>query len=104
MFVDQILMIETLAAALPEGWVLYVKEHPWQMWNNGLNYSSCRYPGYYKKISRLKNTFLVPIEANTFDLIKNCQAVATVTGTAGWEAVLRLKPAIVFGYAWYRET
>ena len=102
-YVDQILMIETLAAALPDNWFLYVKEHPSQMWINGLNYSSCRYPGYYERISRIKNTYLIPFETNSYDLIKNCSAVATVTGTAGWEAILRLKPVITFGYSWYRD-
>ncbi|MFA5317863.1 MAG: hypothetical protein WC323_00075 [Patescibacteria group bacterium] len=102
-FVDQILMIETLSAALPEGWVLYVKEHPSQMWLNGLNYSSCRYEGYYKRIAQLKNTHIIPVETNSFELIKKSQAVATVTGTVGWEAALRMKPAIIFGYAWYHD-
>ncbi len=102
-YVDQILMIETLAAALPRDWAIYVKEHPSQLWLNGLNYSSCRYPGYYEKISRLNNVYLISPETNSYELIKYCQALATVTGTAGWEAVLRLKPVIVFGYAWYRD-
>ena len=30
------------------------------------------------------------------------RAVASVAGTAGWEAVNRSTPALVFGYAWYR--
>ena len=29
-FVDQILMIETLSASLPPGWIIYVREHPLQ--------------------------------------------------------------------------
>lgn len=102
-YVDQILMIETLAAVLPADWVIYVKEHPGQIWSNGLNYSSCRYPGYYEKISKIKNVRLIPLSTSSFSLIRNCQAVATVAGTAGWEAILREKPAIIFGYPWYRD-
>jgi capsule polysaccharide export protein KpsC/LpsZ len=36
-------------------------------------------------------------------LIDNAVAVATVTGTAGWEAINRGTPAITFGSAWYRD-
>lgn len=101
-FVNQILMIQTLAAALPEGWLIYVKEHPAQWIKFGLNYTDYRYPGYYKQIAGIKNVRLISIETDTFSLIKNSQAVATVTGTAGWEGILRYKPALVFGCAWYK--
>ncbi|MBI5728766.1 MAG: hypothetical protein HY983_00780 [Candidatus Magasanikbacteria bacterium] len=102
-FVDQILMIEILAASLPKGWVVYVKEHPFQWLPRGLNYFNYRYRGYYERISKIKNVKLVPIGTSTFTLIKQAQAVATATGTAGWEAVFRGKPALCFGYPWYRH-
>lgn len=102
-FVDQILMVEILVASLPDDWVIYVKEHPKQWLLTGLNFTSCRYKGYYKRIAKLKNVRLVPIKTDTYALINKAQAVATVTGTAGWEAILRLKPCIIFGYPWYRD-
>jgi len=103
-FVDQILMIETIAAGLPGGWIVYVKEHPSQWWlKTGINYSSCRYPGYYDRIAKLKNVFLVPIFTDTYSLINKSQAVITLTGTACWEALMRSKPVIVFGFPWYRD-
>ena len=102
-FADLILMVETVAAVLPEGWVAYVKEHPTQWWKQGRRYSPFRYPGYYEKIARIPKVFLVPIETDSYELINNCQAVATVTGTPGWEAILRRKPAVIFGYPWYRD-
>jgi len=105
-FVDQVLMIETLSFSMPADWVIYVKEHP-RMWlaagKAGLNYSNFRYKGYYERIAKLKNVRLVPIETDTFQLIDNAQAVATVSGTAGWEAVISSKPALVFGYPWYQD-
>lgn len=102
-FVDQILMIQILSAALPEDWVIYVKEHPTQWLPRGLNFFSSRYQGYYRTISRIAHVRVVPVATDTYDLLRRCQAVATVTGTAGWEGVLRLKPAIVFGYPWYQH-
>ncbi len=102
-FVNQILMIKILSAALPKDWLIYVKEHPAQWMAFGLNYTDYRYPGYYRQIAQIKNVQLVPIKADSFSLIKQSRAVATVTGTAGWEAVLRRKPALVFGRAWYND-
>lgn len=102
-YVDQILMIETLAAALPTGWALYVKEHPVQWLSRGFNYVGSRYQGFYEMIAAIPNVFVLPIETNSLRLIDVCQAVATVTGTAGWEATLRGKPALVFGHPWYQD-
>ncbi len=102
-FVDQILMIEILSASLPPNWIIYVKEHPIQWLRRGLSFSSARYQGYYKKIAKLKNVQVIPIKTDTYALINKSQAVATVTGRVGLEAILRLKPAIIFGYPWYRD-
>ena len=43
------------------------------------------------------------MDTDNVTLIDNSQAVATITGTSGWEAALRRKPALVFGHAWYRD-
>lgn len=102
-FVDQLLMIETLSSVLPEGWMIYVKEHPYQWLPRGLTYFSYRYAGYYKKIAALKNVKLIPVETDSFELIRNCVAVANVTGSSAIEAVFRLKPALIFGYEWYQN-
>ncbi|QQG46236.1 MAG: hypothetical protein HYY55_00090 [Candidatus Niyogibacteria bacterium] len=102
-FVDQILMIKILSASLPVGWKIYAKEHPFQWYQRGLNFAGSRYRGYYDKISGIKNVRLVPLETDNYELINRAQAVATVGGTAGIEALLRQKPVIVFGYPWYRS-
>ncbi|MFA6106243.1 MAG: hypothetical protein WC745_01070 [Patescibacteria group bacterium] len=101
-FVDQLLMIKNLAYALPDNWVIYVKEHPVQWLISGLNYTSFRYPGYYKSISEIKNVKIVPIDTSAEELIEKSEAVATITGSAGREALLRKKPVIIFGYPNYR--
>ena len=102
-FYDQILMLQILAASLPPEWVIYVKEHPNQWRVGGIFYSEARFRGYYQKIASLANVFLIPVETDNYSLIEKSQAVAVVTGTPGWEAVLWSKPAIVFGYPWYRD-
>lgn len=100
-FVDQVLMIKVLSAALPSGWELYVKEHPAQWAGHGGNFTPYRYKGIYKSIACLHNVRLVPVSTNTFTLTDNAKTVATATGTAGLEAILRGKSALIFGYPWF---
>lgn len=102
-FNDQILMLENLSSALPTGWAIYVKEHPMQWPRHGLFYTDYRYPGYYQRIVQIKNVFLLPVDINSYDLVRQAKAVAVVTGTPGWDGVLRGKPALVFGVPWYRD-
>ncbi len=102
-FADQILMLEIISASLPEGWIAYVKEHPTQWWRRGINYTAYRPKGFYQKIASLANISLVPVKSDNYALAEYAQAVVTVTGTPGWEAIVRGKPAIIFGYPWYMD-
>lgn len=85
-FVDQILLLEILSRLNIK---IYVKEHP--------RISKNRSMDYYVKIAGLRNVQFVKRNTNNYDLIDNCLCVASVTGTAGWEAILRGKQALVFG-------
>ena len=96
MFCDQVLAIERLRQMLPDDWKIYVKENPKQSYY-------MRDELFFKRLSLIPNTFFVSREVNTYDLIKNSQFVATITGTAGWEAISGGKCALVFGLAWYRK-
>ncbi|MCD4760915.1 capsular biosynthesis protein [bacterium] len=96
---DQILMVQTVADSIPDDWVIYVKETPLQ-WKWRLSHLG-RYKGYYKKLSKINKVYLAPPEVSTYDLIDKMQTVATVTGTAAWEGLLRGKPALIFGYPWF---
>ena len=102
-FVDQILAIKILSASLPDDYLIYVKEHPLQWLDLGLNFPSFRYKGYYQRIAGIKNVKIIPINENSYDLIDRARVIAAVTGSAGWEAALRGKPAIIFGYVWYQD-
>lgn len=107
-FVDQLLMIEILSASLPPDWVIYVKENPFQWstsWHESSypSYTDMRYEGYYEKIARLKNVYLVPVNTDTNYLIDKSSALGVVSGRAGLESILRGKPSLVFGHAWYKD-
>lgn len=101
-FTDQLLVARLLSACLPQGWKLYIKEAPGQFMPY-LRGESQRNKYYYNSLASLPSTSLIDMEYNSFQLIDNARAVATVTGTAGWEALVRGKPALIFGHAWYRN-
>lgn len=103
LFVDQILAISTLSSSIPENWRIYVKEHPSQFrQSQAFPYSHIgRDSNYYKKIASVRKVNLVNMNFNQFDLIDNSRAISTITGTVGFEALIRGKAALVFGEAWY---
>ena len=51
----------------------------------------------------VKNVVILNKYESSIELIRGSVGVATITGTAGWEALFNNKPVMVFGYAWYRE-
>jgi hypothetical protein len=100
-FGDQLRIVEMLSRTLPAGWKLYVKEHPWQLQPYGRGELQ-RSEGYYAATAQYANVRLLPADAPTPLLIDGARAVATVTGSVGWQAMCRGVPALVFGEAWYR--
>lgn len=101
-FVEQRLMVELLSKTVPPGWFVYVKEHPFQFDKRGSGEQS-RPLGFYRMLAELPNVRLVAVDTPPFALIDNAKAVATATGTSGWEAILRGTPTLALGRAWYRE-
>ena len=100
---DQFLAIATLAAALPHGWRLYVKEHPKQFdrLQPDLNKIHARPVNYYNEIASIPKVDFVVYDFDSETLILNSRMCSTVTGTVGWQALKNGKPAITFGYPWY---
>lgn len=90
-FVDQWMAIEILSRL---GIQIYVKEHPRISKNRDMN--------YYIRLLKMPNVNFISIKSNNYSLIDNSIAVATITGTAGWEAILRGKPSFIFGNIFYQ--
>ncbi len=97
-YVEQLLMVRTLAAALPDGWEVYVKEHPAQWPGHWGHFTPQRYEEFYDELARIPRVRVVPISTSTFELADRAKATATASGTAAWESILRGKCALVFGY------
>jgi len=100
-FQDVLLVVDILSQALPDGWVIYYKEHPSTFLPN-FRAALKRNADFYNKLTSFPNVKLIPSDENSFNLIDSAIAVSTIGGTVAWEALLRKKPAINFGAAWYQ--
>ncbi len=102
-FVEQFIMIDLLLKSIPDNWKIYIKESFWQNNENshGERWGRAR-KNFYDDVSALERVSFVSISIPQWDLIDNSKAVATLTGTSGWEAVVRGIPAIIFGHSWYK--
>lgn len=101
-FVDQRLCIDMFLKCLPKEYKVYVKEHPHQFIADRQGHS-CRMSFFYDDLLKNPRVKLMSTKESSFDLIENCKAIGTVCGTVGWESMVRGKPVIVFGMAWYEN-
>lgn len=92
MYLNQVEVARKISRSIPASYKLYVKEHPSMIKNRGW-----REIEYYKKLNSLPNVKLISPFINSHSLIKESELVTTITGTAGFEAIMYGKPAIVFG-------
>jgi len=95
-YVDQALAIEHLSLLLPEDCRIYVKENPKQQ-------HFMRDPLFFHRLHRIPSVHIVPSTTCTHKLTDHSQFVATITGTAGWEAISRGKNVVTFGNPWYQS-
>jgi hypothetical protein len=94
-YVDQELIVQLISYSLPQDFFLYVKEHPIQE-------PYMRNKGFYDKLIRQSNVRLIKRNFNSTTLINHSMAVATATGTPGWEALFREKHVILYGRVYYQ--
>lgn len=92
-YTNQVKLIENLAAQLPAGVFLYVKDHP--------HLYGYRDVSDYKRIQDIPNVKLLPPYLPGKKIVKDSKGVITLNGTAGLEALLLNKQIIIFGSAFY---
>ena len=73
--------------------LILVKEHPSAM---GLRKSN-----FYEQFSLNENIILTPFDVSSNEVIEKTDMVLTWTGSVGVEAIMRNKPLITFGEAYY---
>ena len=87
--VDQMQVIRAAAAALPPGWRLAVKEHRPMLGR--------RPAGYYERLARIPRVVLVSPFEDGLAMVRGAKVTLTITGTAGFEAVLLGRPVLFLG-------
>lgn len=94
-YLDQLALIRNLVKHISAGSYLYVKEHP--------SMAVYRDMGFYKEICKIPSVKLLAPGVSTERCIERCLGVITLTGTAGYEAILTDKPVFVFGNVFYND-
>ncbi len=88
-FQNQLLSIRLLAGGLEKkGIRLYVKEHYYQ--------PAVRPKSYYDELFSIPNVVCIKTDVEAYELINDCVAVASQTGSCILEAIVKKKPALTF--------
>ncbi|MXU66606.1 capsular polysaccharide export protein, LipB/KpsS family [Oceanomicrobium pacificus] len=95
-YADQVRAVEELRAWMPDDVRLVVKENPKQM-------GVMRGRLLLDRLFRIPGVDVAARSVPSFTLTEKAIGVATVTGTAGWEALRFGKPALAMGLAFWRD-
>ena len=93
-FLNQEAIVEQIAASIPDGYMLYIKEHPAAIGGHSL--------ARLKRLAALKNVRLLHPRNNSYNIIRNALCVITINSKVGFEAIMQGKPVVVLGKTFYR--
>lgn len=91
----QLYFLDNLAKSVPADTVIYAKEH--------YSFLGSRDNSFYEALKQYPNIVLIDPWEDSFKLIEKCQCVATLTGTAGQEAMMLRRPVIMGGDILYEN-
>jgi hypothetical protein len=105
---SQLFIISSITQNLPEGWEVFVKEHPAEfyplradklkIWSQYLDTMyKFRNTSFYDQINALDRVRLISLSYTAQELIEHSQAIATINGSVALEAMQINKPIILFG-------
>lgn len=102
-YFDQIRAVRRLAAALPTGWILAVKEHPRQLGDRKPDLRSLHYDRrwLYDAIERIPNAVLVHPFTPSATLVSYARLTASCNGSAIFEGLQHGVPGFTFVHTWH---
>jgi hypothetical protein len=98
---DQLINIIFLRKYFPRSVKIVVKEHPAQFMRARTGYRG-RSPLFYRQLKNISGLILLPPHVRSDALIERSIAVATISGTVGFEASCTEKKCILFGETWFK--
>jgi hypothetical protein len=100
-FFDYTLIFSMLERAIPADWQILYKEHP-RSFHKPIAADNPRDVDFFLKLKvACPRLIFLDQQEDSKALIRNAALVATASGTSGWEALARGKPAFLFGERWY---
>lgn len=101
-FTHQHIALRMLSSALPEGYLILVKEHPRQYLNyENLPELNFRSLNDLEQIKSIEKVQFVCRSIDSEKLIKNSSIVCGLTGSSMWEALLNFTPSLSFCPTWH---
>ena len=103
-FDDQVYLCDLILECLPKDWNLVIKDHKVQYYTSFIRWGFRRRS--YKQFKQWFNhprVELASLDYDTFKLIDNSMAVATISGSVGLESIARNKVVLAFGSPIYRN-
>jgi len=95
-WINQLELVKLIRDSLPIDRWLYVKEHPSML-------PGIRPFRFYRELARLPRVRILPQFMDSYQIVPKAEAVLTITGTAGWEALMFNRPVVLFGHSFYEE-
>lgn len=92
-YTNQIKLIENIAASLPPGYYLYVKDHPHEY--------AYRKADDYERLMKVPNIRLIDQRIPGKRLVKDAIGVFSINGTVGFEGIVLGKRVYCFGKSYY---
>ncbi|GEM_PF-1458622 len=99
-YYNQIDALLALRDYVPHDVPILVKEH-YSQFTAKLHGHRGKSLYFYNLIRQLPNVYLVPLNANTRQLIENAAFTASITGTSCFEAAVLGRKAVAFGQTWF---
>lgn len=102
-YCNQLLIIQLLDNYMDKNIKLVVKEHKSQF-HPLKEGAQGRDKNFYDKLLNISpRVITVSVDSDPFELVDGALATVTVSGTIGWQSVIRGTPALIFGRAWYED-
>lgn len=99
-YADQLLVLDLILAALPEGMNIVVKEHPF-MFDQFAQDNHERSVEFYQHMLRDPRVRFIDKSVSSRVLLDKARLFASTNGTISWEAMRTGKPCIIFGWSWF---